>query len=114
VTAKIKRLVIHHPSPAVFENLKRKLKNFYGFTDEQIQWVINEGNAPAATILIAMGRQLQDFSAGDLIMVNSFGAGGSFHCGFYEYLPKTTELVPSHFQTRVPDEKQTTDPLSLQ
>lgn len=91
VTEKIKRLVIHHPSPAVFNNLKRKLVNFYGFTDEQIQWVINEGNAPAATVLIAMGRQLADFETGDLIMVNSFGAGGSFHCGFYEYLLKPSE-----------------------
>lgn len=52
--------------------------------DPFIDWLITEGNMPAATIPIALGRSLGDLSPGGIILVLSYGAGGSFTCALYE------------------------------
>lgn len=76
---RIRKVVVHHPSRPIFDKLKKALlKN--GFTDEQIQWVINEGNVPVATIPFAFGRQLEDLQPHDHVMFLSFGAGGEYTC----------------------------------
>lgn len=77
--ADIKRVIVHHPSKSVFNGLKEDMLAI-GFADEQINWVINEGNVPVATIPIALGRQLEDLDSGDLVMFLSFGAGGEYTC----------------------------------
>ncbi len=81
----IRRVIVHHPSLGVFQELKKRLINLnVGFTDEQIKWVINEGNVPVATIPIAFGRQLEDLKPGDHVMFLSFGAGGEYTCFIVE------------------------------
>ncbi len=85
---RIKKVVAHHPSQTIFKSLGKQMRDFFGFTEDQIQFVIPEGNAPAVTVPIALGRQMADLERGDNILVISFGAGGSFHCGCYEYLPE--------------------------
>lgn len=77
--ADIKRVIIHHPSRTVFDGAVKRLVRL-GFTEDQIHWVINEGNVPAATIPIAFGRQLEDLKAGDRLLFLSFGAGGEYTC----------------------------------
>ncbi len=83
---KIKRVVVHHPSKTIFNHLRHKLvgrgarRPGLGFSNDQIQWVISEGNAPATTIPIAFGRQLENIEPDDYVMFLSFGAGGGFTC----------------------------------
>jgi len=79
VPADIKRVIIHHPSKTVFDGAVKRLKR-RGFTEDQIHWVIDEGNVPAATIPIAFGRQLDELNAGDRLLFLSFGAGGEYTC----------------------------------
>ncbi len=88
-TPLIKRIVMHHPGAKVFKSVGEKLMDMkkvkLGFSPEQMPFVITEGNAPSATIPIALGRQLVDIKGGAKIILLSFGAGGSFTCGIYEY-----------------------------
>ena len=80
----IKKIVMHHPSGTIFKSIKDKLTGKYDFDDDQLHWVINEGNVPVATIPIALGRQLEDLSPGDHVMILSYGAGGEYTCQIVE------------------------------
>jgi 3-oxoacyl-[acyl-carrier-protein] synthase III len=51
-----------------------------GFREDQINWVIDEGNVPVATIPIAFGRQFDTLKSGNRVMFLSFGAGGEYTC----------------------------------
>lgn len=75
----IRRVIVHHPSLGVFNLLKAALLE-QGFADEQINWVINEGNVPVATIPFAFGRQMEDLRPNDHVLFLSFGAGGEYTC----------------------------------
>lgn len=90
----IKKGILHHPSHVVFDSVGKRLTkpNFkIGFRPEQIPFVVPEGNAPSVIIHVALGRQLEDsefgdgLNDGDMFMVLSFGAGGSFTCAIYKY-----------------------------
>lgn len=90
VSGLIKKVIVHHPSKTIFNHLVRALvgnkKNPGGLgfknSDEgkQIQWVINEGNAPSTTVPIAFGRQLHELEPDDYVILLSYGAGGGFTC----------------------------------
>lgn len=73
----IAHVIVHHPSLGIFLDLGKKLQTL-GIAKEKIQWVINEGNVPVATIPMALGRQLDTIRAGEYVLVLSFGAGGGY------------------------------------
>lgn len=88
-----KEVIMHHPSKTIFGHViaslagrKSKIRKGdagLGFSKNQFKWVITEGNAPSAILPIAMGRQMDSFMPRDIIMVLTYGAGGSFTCAFY-------------------------------
>jgi 3-oxoacyl-[acyl-carrier-protein] synthase III len=75
----ITRVIVHHPSKAVFDGVQKRMIR-KGFREDQINWVIDEGNVPVATIPIAFGRQLDTLKSGNRVMFLSFGAGGEYTC----------------------------------
>lgn len=88
-----KKVIMHHPSATIFGHVVaglagrrskiRKGDAGLGFHEEQFEWVITEGNSPSAVMPIALGRQMDTLTPRDLIMVLTYGAGGSFTCAFY-------------------------------
>lgn len=90
----VKKVIMHHPSATIFNHViagltgnkgkARSKESGLGFDPKQFEWVINEGNAPSAIMPIAFGRQMNTLTPNDTIMVLTYGAGGSFTCGFYK------------------------------
>lgn len=73
-------VIAHHPNGRIFEFARKMLE----IDQEKMRFVIPEGNAPAVTIPIAWGRNLERIKGGDLVMSLSYGAGGWFHSAIYK------------------------------
>lgn len=85
----IKKVIAHHPSRGIFNRLGRQMAKL-GFTEDQLEWVITEGNVPVLTMPVALGRQLDDLNPGDKVMFLTFGAGGGYTCSIDEVGPGKT------------------------
>ncbi|MCB9801505.1 MAG: hypothetical protein H6774_00250 [Pseudomonadales bacterium] len=97
----ITAVIMHHPSRGIFDIVAGNLSETYQYSPkkpflylegkqrlsipaEAIEWSITEGNVPAATIHMSMGRRLENMQPGELILMLSYGAGGSFTCALYQ------------------------------
>ena len=83
---KIPYIISHYPSEGVCKLLREHLEK-RGVTPE-IPKVIHDGNASAATTIIAINRLLHLAIPGSRAMVVSYGAGGVFVGGIVEYLQR--------------------------
>lgn len=88
---RVKKVFMHHPSATIFRhvvegmvgNEKKKLQTGLGFNQSQFEWVITEGNSPAVTLPLSLGRGLETLKPYEVIMCITYGAGGSFTIAFY-------------------------------
>lgn len=91
LSKRVKKVFMHHPSATIFRHVveamvgnEKKTRGGLGFTESQFKWVITEGNSPAVTLPLSLGRGLEELQPYDVIMCITFGAGGSFTIAFYQ------------------------------